>query len=140
MAGPPAAPLHPRGPRRGYLHIVGRLKDIIIRGGENISPREIEEVLVSHPEVSEAQVVGVPSGKYGEEVTAWVRLREEAATTEDDLVRHCQGRPAGFKVPRYWQFVQTFPMTVTGKIQKFRLREMAVKLLGLQAVASEMTA
>jgi fatty-acyl-CoA synthase len=124
----------------GYLHIVGRLKDIIIRGGENISPREVEEVLHAHPDVSMAQVVGVPSRKYGEEVMAWVRLREGAAVTADDLARHCHERMAAFKVPRHFRFVESFPMTVTGKVQKFRLREMAIELLGLQDVANERTA
>ncbi|MBV9126006.1 MAG: AMP-binding protein [Planctomycetes bacterium] len=124
----------------GYAHIVGRLKDIIIRGGENISPREIEEVLVSHPDISEAQVVGVPSRKYGEEVMAWVRLRPGTSCTEPELTAYCRPRLAGFKVPRYWQFVQTFPMTVTGKIQKFRLRAMAIELLGRQEAAEEKTA
>jgi fatty-acyl-CoA synthase len=124
----------------GYVHIVGRLKDMIIRGGENISPREIESVLHGHPDVSEVQVVGIPSHKYGEEVMAWVRPRPGAAVTEQDLTAHCRCRLAGFKVPRYWRFVDTFPMTVTGKIQKFRLREMAVELLGLHAAAAEKTA
>jgi fatty-acyl-CoA synthase len=124
----------------GYLHIVGRLKDLIIRGGENISPREVEEVLHAHPAVGMAQVVGVPSRKYGEEVMAWVQLREGAAVGEDDLARHCRERLAAFKVPRFWRFVESFPMTVTGKVQKFRLREMAVELLGLEDVAGERTA
>jgi fatty-acyl-CoA synthase len=124
----------------GYLHIVGRLKDLIIRGGENISPREVEEVLHAHPHVGMAQVVGVPSRRYGEEVMAWVQVREGAAVTEDDLARHCRDRLAAFKVPRLWRFVETFPMTVTGKVQKFRLREMAIELLGLQDAARERTA
>jgi fatty-acyl-CoA synthase len=121
----------------GYVHIVGRLKDMIIRGGENISPREIEEVLVAHADVSEVQVIGVPSRKYGEEVMAWVRPRPGATPREQELTSHCRCRLAAFKVPRYWQFVETFPMTVTGKIQKFRLRQMAVELLGLQSAAEE---
>jgi fatty-acyl-CoA synthase len=124
----------------GYVNIVGRIKDTIIRGGENISPREIEAVLHAHPDVSEAQVVGVPSRKYGEEVMAWVRPRPGAALDEQTLAGHCRGRLAAFKVPRYWRFVDTFPMTVTGKVQKFRLREMAVELLGLQDAAGERTA
>ena len=124
----------------GYVHIVGRLKDMIIRGGENISPREIEAVLHQHPAVSEAQVIGVPSRKYGEEVMAWVRLAPGAAATEEELTRHCQERLAAFKRPRYWRFVEAFPMTVTGKVQKYRLREMAVELLGLQSAAEEKTA
>jgi fatty-acyl-CoA synthase len=124
----------------GYVHIVGRLKDMIIRGGENISPREIEEVLVTHPAVSEAQVIGVPSRKYGEEVMAWVRSRPGATPSEEELTAYCRTRLAAFKVPRYWRFVESFPMTVTGKIQKFRLRQMAIELLGLQAEAAEKTA
>jgi len=124
----------------GYVHIVGRLKDMIIRGGENISPREIEEVLVTHADVSEAQVIGVPSRKYGEEVMAWVRPCPGATPSEEELTMHCRSHLASFKVPRYWRFVETFPMTVTGKIQKYRLRQMAIELLGLQSVAAEKTA
>jgi fatty-acyl-CoA synthase len=124
----------------GYVHIVGRLKDMIIRGGENISPREIELVLHQHPAVSEAQVIGVPSRKYGEEVMAWVRLAPGAAATEEELARHCQDKLASYKRPRYWRLVEAFPMTVTGKVQKYRLREMAVELLSLQAAAEEKTA
>jgi fatty-acyl-CoA synthase len=124
----------------GYAHIVGRLKDTIIRGGENISPREIEEVLVSHPGVAEAQVIGVPSVKYGEEVMAWVRPAPGAMPQEQELAAHCRARLAGYKVPRYWRFTDSFPMTVTGKIQKFRLRQLAVELLGLQSAAAEKTA
>ena len=121
----------------GYVHIVGRLKDMIIRGGENISPREIEMVLHQHPAVSEAQVIGVPSRKYGEEVMAWIRLAPGATASEAELTCHCQDRLASFKRPRYWRLVDAFPMTVTGKVQKYRLREMAVELLSLQAAAEE---
>jgi fatty-acyl-CoA synthase len=124
----------------GSVHIVGRIKDLIIRGGENISPAEIEAALHAHPAVSEAQVVGVPSRKYGEEVMAWVRLAPGAAAGEADLEAHCRARLARFKVPRFWRFVESFPLTVTGKVQKFRLREMAVELLGRQADAEERTA
>jgi fatty-acyl-CoA synthase len=124
----------------GHVHIVGRLKDMIIRGGENISPREIEEALLCHPDVSEVQVIGVPSRKYGEEVMAWVRPRPGAACTEAALCAFCRERLAAYKVPRHWRFVDAFPMTVTGKIQKYRLREMAVELLGLHAEAAEKTA
>ena len=125
----------------GYVHIVGRLKDMIIRGGENISPREIEAVLHQHPAVSEAQVIGVPSRKYGEEVMAWVRWRRADRPTRGGTGRAIvEERLAAFKVPRYWRFVEAFPMTVTGKVQKYRLREMAVELLGLQAEAGERTA
>jgi fatty-acyl-CoA synthase len=124
----------------GYVRIVGRLKDMIIRGGENISPREIEEVLHTHPTVAEAQVIGVPSKKYGEEVMAWVKPAPEKRVTETELEAFCRERLAAYKVPRYWQLVETFPMTVTGKIQKFRLRQMAVELLGRHADAAEVTA
>jgi fatty-acyl-CoA synthase len=124
----------------GHVHIVGRLKDTIIRGGENISPREIEEVLLTHPDVSEVQVVGVPSRKYGEEVMAWVRPRPGATCEEGEVASFCRQRLAAYKVPRWWRFVDSFPMTVTGKIQKYRLREMAVELLGLHAAAAEKTA
>jgi fatty-acyl-CoA synthase len=116
----------------GYVHIVGRLKDMIIRGGENISPREIEEVLVTHPDVGEVQVIGVPSKKYGEEVMAWVRPRAGRRLDESGLDAFCRKKLAAYKVPCYWQMTESFPMTVTGKIQKFRLREMAVEVLGRQ--------
>jgi len=116
----------------GYVSIVGRIKDMIIRGGENVYPREIEEFLHTHPGVAEAQVIGVPSKKYGEEVMAWVRLRADGLTGEE-LAKFCAGRISTFKIPRYWKFVSEFPMTVTGKIQKFKMREVSVKELGLDA-------
>lgn len=109
----------------GYCRIVGRIKDIIIRGGENISPREIEDYLLTHPAISEAQVIGVPDQKFGEEVMAWVKLRPGAVVTQEQLRNFCSAKIARFKVPRYWKFVSEFPMTVTGKIQKFRMREIA---------------
>jgi len=115
----------------GYVSIVGRIKDTIIRGGENISPREIEEVLHALPAVSAAEVIGVPSARYGEEVMAWVTLREGASIDADDLAAACRDRLAYYKVPRYWRFVDAFPMTVSGKVQKFRMREIAVAELGL---------
>jgi fatty-acyl-CoA synthase len=124
----------------GYVNIVGRIKDMIIRGGENVSPREIEEFLHTHPAVSEAQVIGVPSAKYGEEVMAWIKARPGAALTEADLCSFCKDRIAKFKVPRYWKLVTEFPMTVTGKVQKFRMREEAIRELGLAAVAEIKTA
>jgi len=117
----------------GYVKIVGRIKDMLIRGGENIYPREIEEFLHAHPAVSDVQVIGVPDERYGEEVMAWVRLRDGARVTEAELKEFCRGRIATFKIPRYWKFVTEFPMTVTGKIQKFRMREVAVEELGLAA-------
>jgi fatty-acyl-CoA synthase len=124
----------------GYVNIVGRIKDMIIRGGENIYPREIEEFLYAHPDVSDVQVIGVPSARYGEEVMAWVKLREGAGTSEADLVAYCKDRIATYKIPRYWKFVDGFPMTVTGKIQKFKMREMAIEELGLQQAATVATA
>ncbi len=124
----------------GYINIVGRIKDMIIRGGENIYPREIEEFLYTHPDVSDVQVIGVPSEKYGEEVMAWVCLREGAAVSDAELIEFCRGRIATYKIPRYWKFVQTFPMTVTGKIQKYKMREVATEELGLQTAAAVETA
>jgi fatty-acyl-CoA synthase len=124
----------------GYLNIVGRIKDMIIRGGENIYPREVEEFLFSHPDVVEVQVIGVPSERYGEEVMAWVRLREGSALSDEELTAFCRGRIATFKIPRYWKFVTDFPMTVTGKVQKFKMREVAVRELGLQEAAQIQTA
>lgn len=109
----------------GYVRIEGRLKDTIIRGGENISPREVEEFLHAHPAIADVHIVGFPSEKYGEEVMAWVKLRPGAAATGEELAAYCHGRIATFKIPVRWRFVDEFPMTVTGKIQKYRLREMA---------------
>ncbi len=120
----------------GYVNIVGRIKDMIIRGGENVYPREVEEYLYTHPDVSDVQVIGVPSARYGEEVMAWVKLREGAALSTDDLDAYCRGKIATYKIPRYWKLVDGFPMTVTGKIQKFRMREQAVEELGLQSEAA----
>jgi fatty-acyl-CoA synthase len=117
----------------GYVRIVGRIKDMIIRGGENIYPAEIEAVLHTHPDIAEAHVVGVPSRRYGEEVMAWLRPRPGATLAEADLRTYCLQRMAAFKVPKYWRVTETFPMTVTGKVQKFRLRAMAVEVLGREA-------
>jgi fatty-acyl-CoA synthase len=124
----------------GYINIVGRIKDMIIRGGENIYPREIEEFLYTHPDVSDVQVIGVPSERYGEEVMAWVKLRSGAGVSGDDLTAYCRGKIATYKIPRYWKFVDGFPMTVTGKIQKFKMRETAVGELGLEKAAAVVTA
>ncbi len=124
----------------GYVNIVGRIKDLIIRGGENVYPREVEEYLYTHPDVSDVQVIGVPSEKYGEEVMAWVKLKPGAQVTSAGLDAFCRGRISTFKVPRYWKFVDGFPMTVTGKIQKFKMRELSVSELGLQAAATAKTA
>jgi len=125
---------------RGYVNIVGRKKDMIIRGGENVYPREVEEFLHTHPAVSEAQVIGVPSEKYGEEIMAWVRLKPGASCGDGELESHCKGRIATYKIPRYWKLVDAFPMTVTGKVQKFRMRELAIAELGLQRAAGIKTA
>jgi fatty-acyl-CoA synthase len=124
----------------GYVNIVGRIKDMIIRGGENIYPREIEEFLYAHPDVSDVQVIGVPSVRYGEEVMAWVKAREGSTPTADTLEAFCRGRIATNKIPRYWKFVDAFPMTVTGKVQKYLMRQASVEELGLQAAASVTTA
>jgi fatty-acyl-CoA synthase len=113
----------------GYVQIVGRIKDMIIRGGENIYPREIEEFLITHPDIVDAQVIGVPDEKYGEQVMAWIQTKEGAELTEEEVQEFCRGRIAHFKVPRYMAFVNEFPMTVTGKVQKFKLREMAAEQL-----------
>ena len=119
----------------GYVNIVGRIKDMIIRGGENVYPREIEEFLYTHPDVVDAQVIGVPDIKFGEEIMAWVVLREGATLTEEDLTAYCKGKIAHFKVPRYIRFVGEFPMTVTGKVQKFKMRDLAIEDLGLHDAA-----
>jgi len=119
----------------GYVSIVGRIKDMIIRGGENIYPREVEEFLYRLPEIDQVEVIGVPSERYGEEVMAWVRLREGVNVTSEELIAACRGRIATYKIPRYWKFVESVPMTVTGKTQKYRMREIAVEELGLEAAA-----
>jgi fatty-acyl-CoA synthase len=124
----------------GYCNIVGRIKDMIIRGGENVYPREVEEFLYRHPAVADVSVIGVPSEKYGEEVVAWVRLRDGAACTEEELSNFCRGQIATYKVPRYWKFTDSFPMTVTGKIRKVEMREISVQELGLQQAALVKTA
>jgi fatty-acyl-CoA synthase len=124
----------------GYLNIVGRIKDMVIRGGENVYPREIEEFLYSHPAVSDVQVIGVPDEKYGEEIMAWVKLRPAAQVTEDELRGYCRGRIASYKIPRYWKFIDAFPMTVTGKVQKFKMRETAIEELKLEKAATVRTA
>jgi fatty-acyl-CoA synthase len=124
----------------GCVNISGRMKDLIIRGGENIYPRELEELLYSHPKVSEAQVIGLPDLKYGEEVCAWVRLREGQCATEDEIREFCRSQVATYKIPRYVRFVTEFPTTVTGKIQKYRMREISIAELGLNAADEIRTA
>lgn len=116
----------------GYVNIVGRIKDMVIRGGENVYPREIEEFLYRHPQVQDVQVVGVPDARYGEELCAWIIAKPGAEPTEEDIRAFCQGQIAHYKVPRHIRFVTEFPMTVTGKIQKFKIREAMKEQLGLQ--------
>ena len=115
----------------GYVNIVGRIKDLIIRGGENIYPREVEDFLYTHPDVEDAQVIGVPSARYGEEVMAWIKPKAGAALSAEQLDAFCRGAIATYKIPRYWKLVESFPLTVTGKVQKFRMREIATAELGL---------
>jgi len=124
----------------GYVNIVGRIKDMIIRGGENIYPREIEEFLLTHLAIVDAQVIGVPDAKYGEELMAWVQLGTGEELTEDELKAFCKGKIAHFKVPRYVRFVSEFPMTVTGKIRKVEMREKSIADLGLEGTAATKTA
>jgi fatty-acyl-CoA synthase len=124
----------------GYFKITGRLKDMIIRGGENVYPREVEEFLYSHPKVEEVQVVGVPDATYGEELAAWIKLKAGQQMTDDEVRQFCREHIAHYKVPRYIKFVDAYPMTVTGKIQKFKMREAMIEELGLQAAAAIKTA
>ncbi len=124
----------------GYVNIVGRIKDMIIRGGENVYPREIEEFLYTHPKVSDVQVIGIPDPKYGEEIMAWVKVKPGETVTAEELIAFCRGQIAHYKVPRHFKFVSEFPMTVTGKIQKFIMRQQSIEELGLQDAASIKTA
>ena len=123
-----------------YVKIVGRLKDMVIRGGENIYPREIEEFLHNHPKIADAYVIGVPDKKYGEELMAWIKTENGAELTEAAVKEFCRGRIAHFKIPRYVKFVDEFPMTVSGKIMKFKMREMAIEELGLETESKIETA
>jgi fatty-acyl-CoA synthase len=116
----------------GYCNIVGRIKDMVIRGGENVYPREIEEFLYRHPKIQDVQVIGVPDARYGEELCAWVRLRDGESATLEEIRAFCQGQIAYYKVPRYVKFVDGFPMTITGKIQKFLMRQQTIDELGLR--------
>ncbi|MEV6830180.1 AMP-binding protein [Amycolatopsis sp. NPDC051102] len=121
----------------GYLNITGRIKDMVIRGGENLYPREIEEFLYTHPDILDAQVIGVPDEKYGEELMAWVRMREGAEPLTTEKVREfCEGKLARYKIPRYVHVVEEFPMTVTGKVRKVEMREKSISLLGLEKAAA----
>jgi len=121
----------------GYCKITGRLKDMIIRGGENIYPREIEEFLYTHPKILDVQVVGVPDEKYGEEAMAWIRVKDGETLSEEEVLAYCQGKISRYKIPRYIQFCTEYPMTASGKIQKFKLRELAVKMIKQQMTAEE---
>ena len=121
----------------GYVNIVGRIKDMIIRGGENVYPREVEEFLYSHPDIADVQVIGVPDAKYGEEIMAWVTLREGAGPiSAEDLRAYCQGNIAHYKIPRHVKITDSFPMTVTGKVRKIEMREISIGELGLEAAAA----
>jgi fatty-acyl-CoA synthase len=124
----------------GYVNIVGRIKDMIIRGGENIYPREIEEFLYTHPQISDVQVIGVPDARYGEEILAWVKLRDGQIVTAEELRDYCRDKIAHYKIPRYVKFVDAFPTTVTGKVQKFVMREQSIQELGLDQAATITTA
>lgn len=116
----------------GYVNIVGRIKDMIVRGGENVYPREIEEYLMNHDSIEDVQVTGVPDPKFGEEIIAWVSLKSGAKMNEDDIKAFCKGKIAHYKVPRYIKFTDEFPMTVTGKIQKYKMRQVSIAELGLE--------
>jgi fatty-acyl-CoA synthase len=120
----------------GNYRITGRIKDMVIRGGENVYPREVEEFLYTHPGVESAQVIGVPDARLGEELCVWIKLRSGRTATEEDIRTFCRGRLAHFKVPRYVMFVDDFPLTVTGKVQKFRMREMSIAALELELEAA----
>ena len=118
----------------GYCNIVGRIKDMVIRGGENVYPREIEEYLYKHPKIQDVQIFGVPDDHYGEEICAYIKLRPGVEATSQEIIEFCRGQIAHYKVPRYFKFVDQFPMTVTGKVQKFVMRDEAVVELGLKTV------
>ncbi|MGU3376290.1 AMP-binding protein [Chryseobacterium sp. M5A1_1a] len=119
--------------KNGYITISGRIKDLIIRGGENISPKEIEDFLYTYTNILDVQIIGVPSEKYGEEVMAWVKVRKGFTITEEELKDYCKGKIAHYKVPKYWKFVDEFPMTISGKIRKVEMREVSMKELGLES-------
>jgi fatty-acyl-CoA synthase len=125
---------------QGYVRVVGRIKDMVIRGGENVYPREIEEFLYTHPKVADVQVIGVPDERYGEELMAWIVLRPGEQCSDEEIREFCQGQIAHYKIPRHVKFVDSYPMTVTGKVQKFKMRETAVQELGLDKAAASATA
>lgn len=118
----------------GYVNISGRIKDIIIRGGENISPREIEEFLYTHPHIEDVQVIGIPDAKYGEVIMAWVKAKKDSGLEEIHLLDFCKGKIAHYKVPKYWKFTADFPVTITGKVRKVEMREISIKELGLEGL------
>jgi fatty-acyl-CoA synthase len=124
----------------GYIKIVGRIKDMIIRGGENVYPREIEEFFYTNPKVQDVQVIGVPDEKYGEEVMAWIMLKEGETATAEEMMEFCKGKITHFKIPKYYKFTSQFPLTVTGKVQKFKMREISIEELGLHRAAGVKTA
>jgi fatty-acyl-CoA synthase len=124
----------------GCIHITGRSRDVIIRGGENIYPREVEEFLYTHSKVDEVQVVGIPNARLGEIVVAWVRLRPGIDATEVEIREFCKGQIAYYKIPEHIRFVDEFPATLSGKIQKYKMREFEIEARGLQAVADAATA
>jgi fatty-acyl-CoA synthase len=116
----------------GYVRVTGRLKEVIVKAGEAIYPTEIEEFLFGHPKVSNVQIFGVPSRLYGEEVAAWIKLEEGASATEEEILEYCRGKLPDSRLPGYVKFVEAFPMTPLGKVQKFRMREIAVREYGLE--------
>ena len=124
----------------GYIHLTGRAKDMFIRGGENVYPREVEEFLYTHPKVAEVQLVGIPDERLGEVGVAWIRLKTGESATEHEIRAFCDGHIAYFKIPQHIRFVDAFPMTVTGKIQKFKIREIETQERGLESVAKRETA
>ena len=124
----------------GYINIVGRIKDMVIRGGENVYPREIEEFLYTHPKISDVQVIGVPDARFGEEIMAWVKLKEGETATTEDIREFCKGKIAHYKIPRYVKFTSEFPMTVTGKIRKVEMRQISIEELGLESASEIKTA
>ncbi len=124
----------------GYLNIVGRIKDMVIRGGENVYPTEVEEFLYTHPLIEDVQVIGVPDEKYGEELCAWVRVRADGELTVEEIRAYCTDRIAHYKIPKYVRFTTEFPMTITGKVQKFKMREASITELGLEAASRTQTA
>jgi len=126
--------------KKATSNIAGRIKDMIIRGGENVYPREIEEFLYTHPKISDVQVIGLPDPKYGEEIMAWIKLREGESLEEEEIKSFCQDQIAHFKIPRYIKFTDAFPMTVTGKIRKVEMRSISIKELNLDGAEKIQTA